>query len=232
MQLYITKPVHHKYGRIKLDKAYKDINELIDECTVWVKKPTFEDPFVCIFENTFCIRGWTSDYGQVGFLKDFPNGTVKDELKRIVLSSIGNDFKESINNKYYKWIGYLNTVIKNVSSIQESNFTLYLTKPCANSIKSRGIDNVNVWLDKPVLETYQSGTLYEYQNFVGLSSISGKYFRKTEHFLLDIFWEKIIDSFDVNRETFLEDITDYNSKPGQSRAEFLIEYYFNIEVDK
>lgn len=231
MNFYITKPTHDKYGRIQISETFNTLDELIDDCSIWVKQPTFEKPFICVFENTLCIRGWDSRHGYVGKLKYFPNCDVKDELKKLALNSIDESFHENINERYHRWIGVVDAVL--TQSENSGNFNLYLTKPCASSIQSRGIDLAEIWLDKPVLEKQEAGTVYEYQRFIGKSSISGRYFRKEKHFLLDSFWNSIVNSFDVpDSDNFLYDINDNNSKPGQSRSEFLKEYYLNLNLLK
>ncbi len=231
MNFYITKPSHTKYGRIKLDKSFNSLDDLLDECCIWVKKPAFEKPFICVFENTFCIRGWDSQYGKVGKFKYFPNGEVKDELKNLVLNSINTNLYEEINNRYYRWIGVVKTVLE--ESETSGNFNLFLTKPEASMICSRGIDYANIWLDKPELKTFNVNEDFEYQKFEGKASMSGKYFRKEDHFLLTKFWDDIVNSFDIPKsKNFLFEINDNNSKPGQSSSEFLKEYYFNLRLER
>lgn len=229
MNFYITKPTHDKYGSIQISETFNTLDELIDDCSIWVKQPTFEKPFICVFEGTLCIRGWDSLYGYVGKLKDFPNCDVKDELKKLALNSIDENFYEKINERYHRWIGVVSAVLSKTET--SGNFNLYLTKPCAASIQSRGIDRAEIWLDRPILEKQEAGTVYEYESFIGKSSISGRYFRKEKHFMLSPLWEAIVNSFDVNNDdNFLYNINDNNSKPGQNRSEFLKEYYLNISL--
>lgn len=229
MTFYITKPTHNRYGRIKLIKNFRSVDHLIDNCSIWVKKPMFEKPFICIFENTLSIRGWDSSYGYVGKLKNFPDCEVKDKLRNIALNSIDENFYEKINERYHRWIGSVNTVLS--ESTTSGNFNLYLTKPFVSSIQSRGIDRADIWLDKPILKKYEENTAFEYEAFQGKSSIKGKYFRKEKHFLLAPLWDAIVNSFDVNdNEDFLYLINENNSKSGQGRNEFLKEYYLNLRL--
>ena len=36
MKIYITKPIHSKYGSIKLENKYQNVDELVQNSYLWV----------------------------------------------------------------------------------------------------------------------------------------------------------------------------------------------------
>lgn len=231
MKIYITKPVHTRYGRIKLEK-FDSIESLIDNSMFWFVKPTFSKPFICFLTDELSRMGFNSDYQCNGKVKDFPEGEIKEIMKNMVRESIDDDFHESFPNRHYKWMGELDVDL--LPSETSGNFNLYLTKPSVWDIQFAGIDRATIWLYPPYLKKEQSD-LYDtdkfYYDFDGRVGIKGNYFRKFESDLSVMFWTEIVNSFDVNSESmdyFYKTINDKNHKEGQSSTEFVKEYYFNL----
>ncbi len=229
MKIYITKPIHSKYGRIKLEHKYKNIEELIQDSELWVRKPIFEKAFKCIFTNDLVIRGWYSDYGFMGMVKNFPDNEIKKIIIDKIKKSIENNFYESLKNRHYKWIGELDVNL--VRKEKSGNFNLYLTKPTSHSIQSRGIDKADFWLQRPTLKENKDENRVNY-SLTGESSISGKFFRKCfESEFLDEAWNDIVNSFDFKHENmneFYYNLKEEYSKPGQDHLNFCKEYYFDL----
>lgn len=232
MKIYITKPPHTKYGRIKLN-TYDSIDDLIENSMFWMVKPTFTKPMLCFLSGEFGWSGFSSDYQAYGKIKNFPEGQVKDYMKKMIRDSIHDDFYESFNNRHYKWIGEFDVDL--ISSPTPGNFNLYLTKPDPIDIQVAGIDRATLWFYKPTLkrevDLYTQKTLT--YNFDGAAGIKGKYFRKYEKELSNIFWKEIVNSFDCqfnDMDEFYKRINNKNHKKGQSSKKFVKEYYFNLNV--
>lgn len=229
LKIYITKPLHSRYGTIKLENPFKNIDDLIENCTIWFKKPSFEKPFMDIFGEGFVIRGWACDYSKIPY-KDFPDCDVKKGIYEIIKTSISDNFHETIHNRHYRWIGELEVEL--VRKNTEGNLTLFLTKPSVWDIQVAGIDRAKIWFSKPSIQLYDKNqyTDEDYFYLCAKNYIEGKYFRKTkEHkLLLDDMWQSIKDTFTVSSENFLSEITEYNHKPGQDHDHFIKEYYFDI----
>lgn len=233
MKIYITKPPHTKYGSIKLS-TYKSIEDLIDNSSFWFDKPTFNKPLICIFMQEFFWRGFYSGLnGCDGKIKYFPEGVVKEELKRIVRNSINEYFYESLENRHYKWIGQIDVEL--VEKSNSGNFNLYLTKPSACDIRIAGMDRSILWLSLPMLMTCNYDDKYTHNFFNSNVGISGKFFRKNKD-VKDIgikFWDAIVNSFNIefsNMNEFYNKIDDNNHKDGMSSSEFIKEFHFDINL--
>lgn len=232
MKIYITKPAHTKYGLIKLT-PYASVDDIVENSTFWFVKPTFAKPFICMLTDDFGWPGFASDYQAFGQIKDFPEGQVKEEMKKLVRNSIDDDFYESLNNRHYKWIGELDVDL--IPSNTSGNFNLYLTKPDVWDIQFAGIDRATIWLYKPKLKRSEfdlyDNTKHHY-TFDGIVGIKGQYFRKFANDSLGLlFWNDIVNSFDVNAENmddFYRNINKNNHKKGKSSKKFIKEYYFNL----
>jgi hypothetical protein len=231
MKIYITKPIHTRYGRIKLDR-FSSIESLIDNSMFWFVKPTFSKPFLCSLTDELSRMGFESDYHCSGKVKDFPEGEIKEIMKNMVRESIDDNFHESLQNRHYKWIGELDVDL--LPSETSGNFNLYLTKPSVWDIQFAGVDRATLWLYPPYLKKEQSD-LYDtnkfYYAFEGRVGIKGNYFRKFENKLSLMFWNDIVNTFAVSSENiddFYRNINDKNHKKGQSSTEFVKEYYFNL----
>lgn len=231
MKIYITKPIHSKYGSIKLENKYQNVDELVQNSYLWVRKPCFEKAFKCIFTNELVIRGWCSDFGEIGTVKDFPDNDIKKIIIEKIKHSIENNFYESLKNRHYKWIGELDVNL--IRKEKAGNFNLYLTKPCAYSIQSRGIDKAKFWFQRPVLKKQINEGKISH-SFSADSCISGKFFRKCfDESFLDEAWNDIVNSFDFeynNIDEFYYKLKEEYSKPGQDYLNFVKEYYFDIEL--
>jgi hypothetical protein len=231
MKIYITKPAHTKYGLIKLT-PYSSVDDIVENSTFWFVKPDFEKPFICFLTDDFGWRGFSSDYQCSGKVKHFPEGAVKEAIKKKIRDSIDLDFYESLHNRHYKWIGELDVDL--IPSETSGNFNLYLTKPDVWDIQFAGIDRATLWLYPPELKKEQTD-LYDndkfHYRFDGVVGIKGNYFRKFENKLNLMFWNDIVNSFDVSSENmdyFYRNINDKNHKEDQSSTEFVKEYYFNL----
>lgn len=230
MKIYVTKPAHTKYGRMKLD-TYSSVEDLIENSTFWFDKPKFEKPFKCFLTDEISWNGFTNGFHSMGSMKNFPEGEVKEVLKKMIRNSINEDFSETLVNRHYKWIGELDVDL--IASETSGNFNLYLTKPDAIDIKVAGIDRAIIWLYKPTLKKVAdlyTGKTLTYQ-FDGIVGIKGLFFRKREKALCEIFWQNIVDSFDIqfnNMNEFYHRISNKNHKKGQSPKKFIKEYYFNL----
>jgi hypothetical protein len=229
MKIYITKPIHSKYGSIKLENKYKNIDELVQDSCLWVRRPHFEKAFKCIFTDDLVIRGWYSDFGYIGTVNNFPNNEIKKIIIEKIKNSIENNFYESLKNRHYKWIGELD--LKMIRKETFGNFNLYLTKPTSFSIQSRGIDKAEFWLQRPVLKESKEENRVIY-SFSGESSISGKFFRKCfDEKFLEEAWDDIVNSFDFEHkdmDEFYFNLKEEYSKPGQDYLNFCKEYYFDL----
>ena len=228
MKLYITKPKHTKYGRIPLENPFNSIEELIENCQVWLHKPFFEKPFMDIFGEGFCWRFWNSDYHCSVFFNQFPEGEVKECIRQTINDSISANFHENRLNSHYKWIGEINVELFRKET--PSNFNLYLTKPSSIwDIRYAGIDRCRIFLSKPNIPLDLEKHYINY--------ISGKFFRKNkefEDFCLEM-WSDIKNSFDVEDNiefNFLEKISETNHKNNQDCANFIKEYFFDINIKK
>ena len=231
MKIYLTKPAHTKYGLIKLT-PYKSVDDLIENSVFWFVKPAFEKPFICFLTDDFGWRGFSSDYACSGKIMNFPEGEVKEAMKKTIRASIDDNFHESLHNRHYKWIGEVDVDL--VPSETSGNFNLYLTKPDVWDIQFAGIDRANIWLYPPELKEVEAD-LYDnskiHYRFDGVVGIKGNYFRKFESDLNLRFWTDIVNSFDVNSENideFYRNINDNNHKKGQCSNKFVKEYYFNL----
>lgn len=231
MKIYLTKPAHTKYGLIKLT-PYTSVDDIIDNSSFWFVQPTFEKPFICFLTDDFGWRGFSSNYNCYGKVKQFPEGDVKEAMKKIIRASIDDNFYESLHNRHYKWIGELAVDLE--PSKTSGNFNLYLTKPSVWDVKFAGIDRATLWLYPPELKKEQDDLYDESKidyNFDGVVGIKGNYFRKFEKTLNLIFWTDIVNSFDVsseNMDDFYRNINENNHKTGKSSKEFIKEYYFNL----
>lgn len=231
MKIYLTKPPHTKYGRIKLN-TYQTIDELVDDSTFWFDKPKFKKPFICVFTEELAWDGFSNLYHCSGKIKNFPEGPVKEAMKTLIKNTIREDFYETFSNRHYKWIGEIEVDL--VSSTTTGNFNLYLTKPDAVDIHVAGIDRATIWFHKPKLKR-ELIDLYESNKFnyhlEGQSGIKGVYFRKFQKELCQMFWNDIVNSFDIqfdNMTEFYTKINNKNHKKGQSSKKFVKEYYFNL----
>lgn len=231
MKIYLTKPAHTKYGLIKLT-PFDSVDDIIDNSSFWFVKPTFEKPFICFLTDDFGWSGFSSDYQCSGKVKQFPEGVVKEAMKKMIRESIDDNFYESLHNRHYKWIGKLDVDLEPTKT--SGNFNLYLTKPSVWDIQFAGVDRATVWLYPPELKKEQTD-LYDsnkfHYSFDGLVGIKGIYFRKFDNELNLLFWNDIVKSFDISSENmdfFYRNINDKNHKECQSSTEFIKEYYFNL----
>lgn len=230
MKIYITKPQHTKYGRIKIDNPFRSIEELIENSLIWFNKPFFHKPFIDLFDEKIAWRSWESHYDSGILFSQFPEGEVKEALRQSVKNSINTDFYETLSNRYYTWIGEID--VEFIRKKKSGNFNLYLTKPSsAWDIRFAGIDRCKVFLSKP-----NCPLNFQYiENHIPY--IQGKFFRKNKELenLTFEMWKSIKDSFDItdnNAVNFLESITATSHKDKQSCSEFIKEYFFDIQIKK
>lgn len=226
--LYITKPLHTKYGSIPLENPFESVDALINNSTIWFKKPKFEKPFMDIFGGGFCIRNWWCfDRCGIVFSK-FPEGSVKEHIYNLIKNTIEPDFHEGIKNRHHKWIGEVN--IELIRKKNSGNFNLHLIKPSSVwDIQYAGIDRCKIFLEKPALPLY---TENNYTNY-----IDGKVFRQTpelEEFAIEM-WDHVKNSFNFSDDDhfdFLMRITDKNHKDNQGCRDFIREFFFDIQIKK
>lgn len=230
---------------------YSTIDELYGDCTIWFAKPIFQKPAMCIFGEGLLWYGFNStmDY-QIKFkhLLSLPElSEITNSIKILISDTLNNDLTDKINQQHYKWIGTLEISIssydeKTHKGIQPTS--VFLTKPDVSSIKVAGIDRTKVWFSKatyqqlPEEEGWNDKIYYEMgtgsQNY-----ICGKVFRKTPELkpILDLMWESIVDSFDIedpDNSEFYRLINDKNHKQNQGSHEFCKEFklVFKLEQQK
>lgn len=227
IKLYITKPLHTKYGRIPLENSFNSTDELIQHSRVWLCKPSFQKPFIDIFEENFCIREWHSSYQDGIRLKDFPDGKVKESICNVIKKTIEPNFYESLYFRHHKWIGEIDVTL--IRKEKSGNFNLYLTKPSSVwDIEFAGIDRCKIFLNKPEMPlNHEKHYLKNY--------IKGVIFRKTPELepLCIEMWNNVKDSFDIpDQFNFLRKINDDNHKENQDCCNFMREFFFDIELKK
>lgn len=223
--LYITKPIHTKYGSVSLENPFNSIDELISQSKIWFKKPYFEKPFMDIFGEGFCIRNWTCFYNCGIVFEEFPEGIVKEHIYNLIKSTIEPDFYENLYNRHHKWIGEVDITL--IRKEKPGNFNLYLVKPSSVwDIQYAGIDRCKIFLKNPQMPL---DTEKYYLNY-----IEGRVFRKTkelEEFCMEM-WSNVKDSFELTDEDsfkFLQKITDNNHKENQGCKDFIKEFFFDID---
>lgn len=224
IKIYITKPIHTRYGRIQLDNPFKDINDMINNSCIWFYRPSFEKPFIDIFEENFCLRGWDTFSKSLVLFKDFPDGEVKNHIYKKIFESVDSNFYEKIKNRYYNWLEIIDVEL--IQRKNKGNFDLYLMKPkYAWDIQFAGIDRAKIFLYQPDLKTEKK--------YHELCYIEGKFFRKTkevENLCIEM-WKTIKNSFDVeDNEHFLNLITDSNHKINQSSKEFIKIFHCDLKL--
>lgn len=226
MKLYVTKPIHSKYGRVKIQNPFKNINDLINNSSIWFYKPTFEKPFIDIFDETFYLRGWNTFSNSLIPFKYFPEGEVKDYIYEKLFNSIDYDFHESIKNRYYNWLEIIDVELNQRTN--KGNFDLYLIKPKHSwDIQFAGIDRTKVFLQLPDLKTKKE----DFELFY----IEGKFFRITKEVepLMNDMWKSIKNSFNIEADkNFLNRINDFNHKPNQGPKEFLKVFHCDLILKK
>lgn len=235
INLYITKPAHTKYGTIPFPK-YNNIEDLLNDCKIWFKKPALEKPCLCVFTSEFIWYGFQSDLRECFiYFKDLPEIKVKDEIRNIITESLNEDLSESLSNRHYKWIGTINVNIDIVNKDAEKKIVLYLTKPCVWSIRSAGIDRAKIWFKKPKLKRIYMRNDKKEDYIKSLEAdcpyLCGRLIRKTKELepLCDIMWQSILDSFNYNEEKgFYYNLSERSHKKGQSETKFIKEFYITI----
>ena len=225
MKIYITKPAHSEYahGRIPLENNFSNIDDLIDNCTIWFFKPKLEKPFIDIFGDKFCFRGWFNFHNCHFSFQHFSECEVKEKARELILSSISDDFSETYKNKHYRWIVSLDVSI----SLSETpgNFNLYLKKPSSvHDIQYAGIDRFSIFTTDPRSDSFDESSF---------SSLKGYFFRKTPEVneIMVKMWKENIKSFNVEYDDdFLFNISEFNHVEGKDCKLFIAEFFANINL--
>ncbi len=220
--------MHTKYGYIKLKKRYRTLASFIDNCKVHFSKPYFSKPFKCAITNEFCWSGWTTDLNSSSYVKDFPEGKVKERIKQLISDSIRNDLSETFENRHYKWIGELN--VEFIRKEYSGDFNLYLTKPSVSEIKFSGLDRAIFWFYKPKIKKFEHSV-----SFNSKSAFSGKTLRTCwdDNLFVSEVWKDIVCTFDIKYKSsgyFYRNISEEYQKTGENSEEFIKEYYFDLIV--
>lgn len=226
MKIYITKPIHSKYGHIKLDTPFATLDYIIQNSRIWFKKPHHEKPFLDIFDITnFCYRGWGCRLPCILFVKNMPHSKLKETIITAIKNSIHIDLTEDFHNKHYKWCYEID--VKFIRRETPGNFDLYLTKPSVHDLEFAGIDRAKLYFQDPYLNT-----MSEDEDHLPIDHLVGKLFRKNEELYdphcIDM-WNAIKSSFNVpNDENFLNRISKTNHKENQGQFEFVQPFYFDL----
>lgn len=238
MKLYITKPLHTRYGSIKFPK-YSNLSSLLDDCIIWFFKPIFRKPVLCIFGEGFIWNGFISSKHMVDFVqyKHFPEGEVKNKIKNIISHSLKEDLSESLANRHYKWIGECEVKFAMTENI-ENSFEMYLTKPDIESMRFAGIDKAKVWFTKPKLTRHYFGIAHNNSYIYNLNTTEKAYlecklFRKHPELEkeLNILWNAIKNSFDIKENNdFLMSINNNNHKKGKSSNQMIETFRFILQL--
>lgn len=238
MKLYITKPLHTRYGSIKFDK-YPSLSSLLDDCKIWFFKPIFMKPALCVFGEGFIWNGFVSSNNIVDFVqyKHFPEGEVKNKIKDIISHSLKEDLSESFHDRHHKWMGECEVKF-GMTEDTENSFELYLTKPLVESIKFAGIDRAKIWFTKPKLTRHYFGIVHDNSYIYKLNTpekayLQGKVFRKHPELEkeLNILWNSIENSFDIEENNdFLMSINNNNHKKGKSSKQMIEAFRFSLQL--
>lgn len=229
MKIYITKPKHTKYGSIPIDNPFTSIEDMIDNCMIWLIKPYLEKPFMDIFGGGFCLRSWSSRYRCNVLFKYFPECEVKENIRHLIRLSINDDFSESIHNRHHKWIGEIDTEI--IRRDTPGNFNLYLTKPpSAWDVNFAGIDRAKIFLfcpEKELLESLVNG-VYDDKIYY----IVGEFFRRNPDFevLTYEMWGEIKNTFTIPEEDYFYKMNETCHKENQDPTEFIKTFFFDLII--
>lgn len=231
MKIYITKPKHTKYGSIPIENSFTTVEDLIEHSMVWLIKPYLEKPFMDIFGGGFCLRPWGSRYRCSILFKYFPEGQVKEEIRKIIRQSINDDFSETLHNRHHKWIGELEVDLTRRDT--PGNFDLYLTKPpSAWDVNFAGVDRAKIFFNKPCKKTLRSwmdGEDHEMEYY-----IVGEFFRRNPDFesLTLEMWEDIKNTFTIPQEDYLYLMDETRHKENQGPADFIKPFFFDLKIKK